>query len=102
MNSAQQAGNEAIDRAMRHASPEWVACAEAAVRNCAENFNEFSSDDVWSALATMHQTTHEPRALGGIMRRAVKSGICFRTDTYRPSVREQCHGRPVMVYRGRK
>ena len=99
MTPATLARDTAMSAAERHADPEWLAAAAKAVRGCAAVYNEFTSDDVWSALALMGKSTHEPRALGPVMRAAVRDGICQPTGHYRPSVREACHARPVMVYR---
>ncbi len=99
MTTATAARDSALSRVERHADPQWLARAYAAVRNCAANLHEFTSDDVWSELASMRKFPHEPRALGPVMRAAVKAGVCVPMGIYRPSVRVACHARPVMVYK---
>ena len=99
MNAATQARDEAIDRVGEHANPTWKAKALAVVARLSRNCGEFTTDDVWEALALIGESTHEPRALGAIMQAARKQGICFPTETYIPSARTACHARPVRVWR---
>ena len=61
---------------------------------------EFTTDAVHGLLQAWEvPEPHEPRALGPIMQRAIKRGICVPTGVYRPSVRPACNCRPIMVYR---
>ena len=62
----------------------------------------FTTDDVWLALQKVPDVaTHEPRALGSMMRAAGKSGWIVPTDRYVNSRRPECHARPVKVWRSR-
>ena len=49
-----------------------------AVAYVAQRQDSFISDDVWDALASAYPdvTTHEHRAMGAVMRRAVAEGVC--------------------------
>lgn len=60
----------------------------------------FTGDDVWRAVPDGVRPP-EPRALGGAVRRARKLGLIESTETYRPSDRVECHGRPQLVWRKR-
>ncbi len=99
MTTATTARDSALARVERHASPEWIAAANKAVRSCARILHEITTDDVWGALDWMNAYTHEPRAMGAVMKQAVADGIIEPTGTYRKSVRVACHARPVLVYR---
>ncbi len=99
MTPAQLAGAAAIAVAQSHADPAWLAAADRAVRGCAAVFHDFTSDDIWHSLVLSDVTTHEHRAMGAVIRKAIADGIIVPTGGYRPSVRTQCHGRPVRIYR---
>ncbi len=89
---------EAVERVEAHADPEWCAAALSAVRYLADHLAEWTTDEVWGLLKARGEATHEPRALGAVMRRAVADGICLPTDRYRPTIRREAHGRPVRVW----
>ena len=90
---------EAIQRAGEHAHPEWLAEARDAVYIVALRKPQFTTDDVWDAMAEVKVTTHEPRAIGAVMRSAAKEGICAPTLTYLNSRRRACHLRPLRVWK---
>lgn len=96
---AQRAGDEAVARVERHATGEWKVAARAAVLAVAAHRDAFTTDDVWALLERANMQPREPRALGPIMRRAVREGVCVATDIYRESTRVACHGRPLRVWR---
>ena len=56
----------------------------------------FTTDAVWDGLEV---EPTEPRALGPILMRAARKGLCEPTDQYRNSRRVQCHARPMRVWR---
>lgn len=43
--------------------------------------------------------THEPRALGALMREAARAGDIEATDAWALSERVACHRRPLRVWR---
>jgi len=97
---AQAAKEEAIRRVEDNADRSWLDEAWSAVRVVAERRMEFTTDAVHGLLQAWEvPEPHEPRALGPIMQRAIKRGICVPTGVYRPSVRPACNCRPIMVYR---
>jgi hypothetical protein len=91
---------EALDRVERGAHPLWLEQARCAVVHVAECKQEFTTDDVWATLDEWAiELRNDGRALGAVMRWAVKQGICTSTDNYKRSRRPECHLRPVTVWR---
>ena len=97
--TATKAADEAIARAGSNADSGWVRAALDAVRSLALARSRFTTDDVWELLERRGvQATHEPRALGAVIRMASKSGIIRATGQYVKSKRVECHGRPIMIW----
>ena len=102
MSDAMRARDDAIARAERHAVDGWKTATFGVIRQLAESCASFTTDDVWLALQKLPDVaTHEPRALGSMMRQAAKSGWIEPTDRYVNSQRPECHARPVKVWRSR-
>ena len=97
-DAGKKAADEAVKRVGGNMDPDWRVAALAAVRSACEKYSEFTTDDVWNILRKT-EAPHEPRAMGAIMRAAVKAGICEATDEYRMSRRVACHRRPLRVWR---
>jgi hypothetical protein len=96
---AESARDEAIAQVEANADREWKTAALGAVRWLAANRVEFTSDDVWRLLPDQSAaTTHEPRALGAVMRKAARDGLVRKTDRVVNSTRVECHARPVAVW----
>lgn len=93
--------DQAIDEVEAHADDEWVACAFAAVRATAETLDEFTTDDCASYLARIYPEawTHEGRAWGAVMRRAVKNHWIVNTGRVKASTMVSNHRRPKTVWR---
>ena len=89
---------EAIDRVERHADSDWKRHVLDVIWGLAAFRPELTSDDVWRLLDD-DLGTHEPRALGAMLKKAAAEGWVTATDTYRPSERAACHARPVRVWR---
>lgn len=98
---ARVARDHAIDTVEANAHDEWLATADRIVRHLAAVGLPFTTDDVWSRLDARGVTTHEPRALGAVIRKAARRGLIATTGDYRKSVRPECHARPVAVWKGR-
>lgn len=92
------ARDEALRQVEQNADEAWKRHAVTVIRRCALVLGEFTTDDVWDRLDPEF-STHEPRALGALMRRLATSGVITATDNYRPSKRQECHNRPVRVWR---
>jgi len=96
------AKEEAITRVEANASRRWLDAAYRALQRCSEapwSDEGVSSDDVWMRLRALEMPEpHDPRAMGPVMRRAVREGLLRPTSTFRPSAMPQNHRRPVRVY----
>lgn len=90
--------NAAIKKADDHANAEWKEAALDIVRVLSFHKDRMTSDDVWNNLEARGIKTHEPRALGAVMRQAAKRGLIYPTHTYVKSKRHECHSRPIMVW----
>lgn len=97
-DNAIAAADEAIARVYENADVPWTVTALRVIAHVASTKGTFTTDDVWDELATTGASTHEPRAMGAMMRIAVREGLIVGTSTYLPSVRSTCHGRPVKVW----
>lgn len=95
--AAMQARDEAVTRVASNADAEWVDHALHVIWCLAVQMDEVTTDDVWDHIGHDY-TTHEPRALGAVMKKAAGLGYVQATDRYRPSARPACHARPVRVW----
>lgn len=87
----------ALDRVEGNAKAEWNEQADAVVAALARSGRRFSPDDVWAAGLPRPR---EPRALGPVMMRAVKSGLIEPTGEWINSKQASQHATPVRVWRG--
>jgi hypothetical protein len=95
--AAVAAREEAVTRVASHADPDWVAHVLDVIYCLAVAHDELTTDDVWGTIGEV-AATHEPRALGSVMRQAARLGYVRATDRYTPSARPACHARPVRVW----
>jgi hypothetical protein len=91
------ARDEAVTRVGAHADVDWVAHILDVIYCLAVAQEEITTDDVWATVGEV-AATHEPRALGAVMRQAARLGYLRVTDRYVPSARAACHARPVRVW----
>jgi hypothetical protein len=97
--AATEAKEKAIAQVATATNPEWFAECYRIVVATATNTKEFTTDDIWQALADAHlPTPHEPRAIGAVLRHAAANKLIRPTDRYRPSHRVACHARPIRVW----
>lgn len=89
----------AVNRAGNNADITWLNEARSAVKILCKQGNDFTTDDVWDLLQGVNAFTHEPRALGAIIREMSKTGAIYSTGGYRKSIRPECHRRPLAVWR---
>ena len=94
-----EARDRAIAQVDEHANSDWKAKAADVVARVARSQGHLTTDDVWARLIHVDAETHEPRALGAIMRAAATHGIIVATDSYVQSTRVACHRRPLRVWR---
>lgn len=91
--------NEAINRSYTGATIHWLVKAEHVIIELAKTKLPFTTDAVWHKLGE-HNTTREPRALGGVMRKLANDKVIITTGNYQKSVRKECHRRPLAVWVG--
>lgn len=96
-------GKDELDKAIAevsaHANPDWRAYALRVVEDLAYRYEELTTDAVWRVLDASNFTTHDPRALGSIMRHACKEGWIAPTDRVMKTSRPEAHRRPIAVWR---
>jgi len=91
--------DQAVQQVGDNAEPAWFQSALDTVKILAERKEPFTTDDVWDLLKTRQTTeTHEPRAMGAVMRQAKSIGLVAPTSEYRLSRRIECHQRPIRVW----
>lgn len=90
--------DEAIALVENAANERWKAAAIEAVTYVALLNEEFIVDAVWQRLGTLPEPA-EPRAMGAVMRRAVRDNLIEGTDRYRPSSRTTAHRNPRRIWR---
>jgi hypothetical protein len=91
------ARDNAVTRVGAHADPDWVEQTLDVIYCLAVSHDEITTDDIWQTVGEV-AATHEPRALGSVMRQAARLGYVRATDRYTPSARPACHARPVRVW----
>jgi hypothetical protein len=88
---------EAIERVRRHANAEWRQAAYLSGAILAESHRTLTSLDVRRNVHPRFNT-HEPRALGAVMRALAKNEIIEPTGDYVKSNLRHNHNRPVRVW----
>jgi len=97
--AAALAKSHSMQQVDQHADAAWKTEAKGIVRYLAQTKEEFTTDAVWFLLDKFPGVTHEPRAMGPIMRWAATSGLIRATDRTTKSVRVVNHSRPIQVWR---
>jgi len=87
----------AVDQVEQNANSEWKQVAYLTAIEVGQRQGTFTSEDVWDAISGV--TTHEPRAMGAVMRRLRKENVITPTDTFVISTSPLGHGRPSRVWR---
>lgn len=72
---ADAARSEAINRVDQHAPTDWKARAELVVEYVARTMREFTADDLWEHI----EQPPTPSALGPVMLRASRDGVCAKS-----------------------
>ena len=90
--------DKAIDLAEAGRTRLWREQALEAVRRCAQEHQYLTADDVWSYVAP-RQRKGESRAMGAIMRHAVREGWIVGTNEFVHSARVMSHAARVMKWR---
>ena len=99
--NGKQLRDEAIHQVNHAAERHWKFLAMAALMELAQSRAEFTSDDVRETLKRNHPAahTHEPRAMGAIMKHAQTHGIIEPTDRFINSTIASKHASPTRVWR---
>ncbi len=98
-DAARAGKNDGMDRAERAANPEWWRFMWAALIETAQRKPFLFTDDLEQIrLSRGGPETHENRAIGPLMREAVKQGVCEPTDHWVASSQRQNHGRFMRVW----
>jgi hypothetical protein len=94
---------DGMDRAQRNAHEEWKRLCWEVINELARTRNKFTTEDVWDIMRTRHPgvTTHEPRAMGSQIKRAVDRGLVEKTKDALSSKRETSNTTDVWVYRSK-
>ena len=100
IDSATRAKQEAITRADDSAHKEWRDAALEAVFLTAFDHSHFIVDEVWPYIGQGYET-HELRAMGAVMRKAVKIGWIEPTENFILSSRVTSHRNPRRVWKSR-
>jgi hypothetical protein len=99
MTTATDTRNKAIAQVATNTDPAWAKQTLDIIKQTATDTFDFTTDDIWKALAAASlPTPHEPRALGALMLAAQRAGFITPTDRYRQSQRPECHARPIRVW----
>lgn len=92
--TGEQLRDLALARVQSAAPAGWMDAALAAIQSLRGIRREITTDDLWELLPT----PPEPRLMGAAVRQAALSGLLRKTDRVRPSVRPECHRRPVAIW----
>jgi len=93
----------AVSRAEAAADAQWLREAYSALLHICtvrKRGDDLTSDAVWAVLeARKVKAPREPRAIAAVFQRAAKASLIEKTDRTKESVRKECHGRPVAVWK---
>lgn len=84
----------ALDLIEANTDPDWAEDALLAIERVCREKEDFICDDIWK---TGLRSTHNDKALGPVLSRAARLGLCAKTDRLRPSLRSHLSGKPVWV-----
>jgi hypothetical protein len=94
---AEAAADKAIRRGSHAADPAWVAAANQIMWDLCASSVEFTTDEAMEALEELGVETHDPRALGGVVRRFLNKGLMTEVGTTKSRRR---HGARIPIYVG--
>lgn len=94
--TGEQLRDEAMSRVDRAAPADWKELARQAVERVASERDVFTTDHVW--LDGLEKPP-EPRAMGPIMRRAIRAGLIEKTGRVVPTIFPEGHAGPRHEWR---
>jgi hypothetical protein len=91
----------AIEQADRGAREAWREAAFDALKDVVMQGRRFTADDVWRRLGATDPelASREPRAMGAVLMRGKRAGLCEPTADFLISDRPSNHRRPERVWR---
>ena len=95
---AKKETDEAMKRANEHANQRWSDECAHVIWRLARSGETFTTDEVMTIMAASEYKTHEPRALGPVVNRALRKKVIKPTGDYVKSTRR--HSSPIPVYIG--
>ena len=98
LSAGQAARDKALEQVARNADIAWRNAASQVIYDLTLVKHRFTTDDIWARLAQMDVETHEPRAMGAVVKQAMKDGLIAPSEDYQMSMRAACHSRPVRVW----
>lgn len=94
-DQVERAKQQGIETAYQYADLDWKRIAADAVRKCALEMPEFSTNEVWEKINKTGVTTHTNRALGAIMQAAARSGMIRKVGHVGSRL---AHASPVILW----
>lgn len=98
LEDAIAATQQAIQASGDAAEPEWTKTAYRVIAGLCRTYEEFTVDDIWTVLKDYDVSTPEPRALGHLMLKAARAGLCRNSGRYVKSRIPWRHGRPIPIW----
>lgn len=103
MHDAEHAKRQAMDQVEANANEIWIEYMLDLVWDVCRVRRQFTTDDVfdlyYAAPANNRPATHELRAMGPVMTRAAKEGLCEKANVMPwPSRRVSLHASPITVW----
>lgn len=93
------ARDAAVAQVEENANAEWKEAAYQTGIRIAREQDSLLSEDIWQALSDQGVHTHEPRAMGAIMKRLRRDQIIEATADFVISPSPLGHGRPSRVWK---
>ena len=96
-----QLREEGINQAEQAANKYWREVAYDALLEVLKLHKFFTTDEVWEILNRKFPEviTHEKKAMGGVIRKAQRAGLCISTDRVQRSTRPECHRHPNLLWK---
>ena len=90
----------AIRQVDQNADADWKSVAYATGFQLAQRQQSITSEEIFDAMPS-DVGTHEPRAMGAVMRKLSKDGVISPSNEFVRSTSVRGHGRPSRVWKSR-
>jgi|GEM_PF-1681974 len=91
----------AIARVDAAANQAWKEACLEAIKEACRRYELFTTEDVADILDESDTLTHEPRAMGAMIRKAQAAGYCIPTSEFVPSHRTSSNAYTKRVWQRR-